>query len=108
MTEKELEEFYYSDLKWCGCGEPVASLEFLGKVLRAIYAGDTSVLDDLIPYKTKTGLSFGYLYTLDAYGLIEHGTDIRYGWLTDKGKEVMKAIFAYDLEKVLVDPEDGE
>lgn len=104
MDAEELSEFYYDHLKWCGCGEPWAALSFLGEVLAAIdqrhpegVSEEEShaaymKLFEVLGMEANPGLAYGYLYSIDAYGLLEHGSTIRGSWLTAKGKEVMKAI----------------
>lgn len=107
MTGEELEQFYYGELQWCGCGDSETALRFLGEVLAAVEARYPEGVDnpdpeiyrkplELVGMEEKPGMAYGYLYTLDSHGLIEHGSSIRSSWITEKGRSVLRAIEAYD------------
>lgn len=123
MTAKELHDFYFDELEWCGCGDPEGVLQFMAKVLDLAKCrfeaarneppfhtgGDYDRLSDEFfqlvgedtPFR-EMGLS--YLYVLGAHELTEHGSNIRGSWITEKGERVLEAIQRYDLEKVFALP----
>lgn len=88
MTLPELRVFLQ---KWfCGCGRPATAVEALRTILalHPLYE-DGNCLETLIP---NEGVLYLTLYTLDRFDLTEHGSGIRFGWLTDKGTAVLAAL----------------
>lgn len=97
----EIQKFYYAKLKWCGCGSPAEVMKFMHNVLQTIYdrranwtAETTQKIFDLVPRDTQLGMS--YMYMLDGFGLLEHGTSIGGSWLSDEGERVLKLFNDYD------------
>jgi hypothetical protein len=41
---------------------------------------------------------WNYLYILDHFDLTEHGTSCRVGWLTDKGRDLLRRLESVDLD----------
>jgi hypothetical protein len=99
MNAKQLHDFYFEDLGWCGCGDPTAAFEYLKDALTAIDNGAAAKMEFF--GIEMCGIIWTYLYMLDAHGLTEHGFNISGCWLTDKGEDVLKALCTYNLEKVL-------
>lgn len=106
MDAKGLHDFYFDDLKWCGCGNPDEALAFVGCVLgilkRRSEDNDLSVPYDQSPWKRHTEelratlgegpLGLILMYVLDAHDLTEHGGNVMGSWLTPKGMDVLNAI----------------
>jgi hypothetical protein len=122
----KIKDFYYGKLNWCGCGNPVETLEFMRDVLNALktrsdnnrkdlniklakdgvrafadisgpWAHDTAKIKELVNDETPLGLS--YLYMLDGVGLLEHGGYIGGSWLTKYGEEILEELQTADIEK---------
>lgn len=113
MTPKQLYDFYFNDLKWCGCGDPTSAMEFMRDVLaaiqfrsqyyraneapsplseesRAYYEAANTPLVALLPDNSQLGLA--YQYVLDAHELTEHGGNVCGAWLTTKGTDVLESL----------------
>ncbi len=89
-------------LERCGCGMPEAILEFVCKVLELLEkrydraAGPDAYetcLEGLkaIGLDLYTPIGEFTLHTLDHLGFLEHGGSIGGSWLTNKGKQLVKA-----------------
>jgi hypothetical protein len=87
MTREELRVFLQG---WfCGCGNPDDAAKTLHDVLAAHVARDRDTLTALLP---DVGVRHLLLYTLDHFGLTEHGSSVEGAWLTDKGTRVFEAL----------------
>src|SRR5690242_7981750 len=103
-------------LGWCGCGRQEVALEYLAGGLRLIaeiserrelhgvgrdawYKEYRKRVDG---YFNGEGAEYLFYYLCDFHGLIEHGGSVP-GWLTDKGKALIKWI-----AKLPKEEEDGE
>lgn len=96
MTIQETRVFFQD---WfCGCGMPENAIECLRDLLalHPLYdnrpAFESKIPDD--------GLQYLVLYTLDHFGLTEHGTGIGGAWLTPKGQALLGALKTYSSEDV--------
>jgi len=76
----------------CMCGNPDAVFDYVRDILRCVRDKDYDKQEVLAG---SEGAMYFTLYHLDELGLIEHGTSVRYSWLTDEGKELLE-----DLETV--------
>jgi hypothetical protein len=88
MTRRELRVFLQD---WfCGCGSLGSAADTL-RIILALHPlhSTREAFEVLLPHE---GVECLLLYTLDNLGLTEHGTNIRYGWLTDKGKAVLAGL----------------
>lgn len=104
MTFDELYWWWSDRFPSCGCGDPDAVLARLRDLLREIHARDeerirsnysaepfpTPVLDAL--QKADEPSFYLWLYLFDNLGLTEHGSNARYSWLTDKGRDLLHAL----------------
>jgi len=109
MDAKGLHDFYFDEMKWCGCGDPAGAMEFVGKVLDILkrrsdsntspanvhyeqseWKKHTDELRALIGEDDVRGLII--MYVIDSFGLTEHGGNVNGSWLTPKGEEVLAAI----------------
>lgn len=107
MTRDELMDFLSEEAGFCGCAQPVDAFKFLRDTLFLINELKEEVWNDLsgetydewsnkfyhslLGSKERPGLSCWWLYWIDHIGLTEHGGSVP-GWLTTKGKEVLKAM----------------
>ena len=85
-------------LGFCNCGEPEENIAFLGKILKDIDTLSTVKWEDYEEWNKKSLELFGneqsryfIWYYLHKEGFTEHGGSVP-GWLTDKGKELLKDI----------------
>ncbi len=106
MTEEEIVETLWSGL--CGCGISENAVKLMFDVLTLLdtrpregNADDhVAALESLLGSE-EGGVFWWYLYFLDNLDLIEHGSGIRFSWLTEKGD----AVLAY-LKRHGVDPDE--
>ena len=88
--------FWYGKAQMCGCGEPVGVLAMIRDEL-AHCAIDIPDRPDL----PRTPERYLLAYSLDAWGLTEHGSGIGWPWLTDEGKALLAAMQSVDLDAAL-------
>jgi hypothetical protein len=70
---------------FCFCHDPDAAITQLGGHLR-----------DIASEKAWGEAGGGLMeYVLDSFDLTEHGTSVRCAWLSQQGRELLKAIDAY-------------
>ena len=70
---------------FCNCGDPDKHLIKMYDLL--------SAMDEESP-KAPADEDVIYLYHLDSKGMTEHGCSVRFSWLNDKGRALMKVIKA--------------
>src|SRR5687767_5920549 len=93
MNEK-LEDYTINELGFCGCGDPELALKYIGRYLQAYK--DTR--EGKITYTqrdehfTSEGEMYFFLYWADSKELMEHGTSVWSGWLTEKGEKLLQEI----------------
>jgi len=101
VTEKDgdyLRGLIGDKLGICGCGDNSIVIDFLIAALKAIRkrcepGWDRAEFEDVFRGNGDTGDTLFFwmaLYFLDRSGLIEHGTSIRYSWLTDEGRDFLE------------------
>jgi hypothetical protein len=98
VTTAELNAFLKD--KWCGCGAPWEATKYLMDVLhmfRPDEGEDKRFCDARYAsrkefFKGNDGLQFFVLYTVDNWGLLEHGGGVGGSWFTQKGQEVYDAL----------------
>ena len=101
---------YFEEAEWiqivgklgcCGCGAPQITLKAVHQMLK-------SIADKETPFKEKKAYPDGWditenayvqfmAYTLDNLEFTEHGTSIRFPWLTEKGKQLLNALNTYEI-----------
>lgn len=91
-----LESMEYTDkgiglFNICGCGIPDKVTRLYHEALKAINDGNTNFTDNEL-------LQAVVLYTLNNFGMTEHGGSIYSSWLTEKGETALK-ILDYGEEK---------
>jgi hypothetical protein len=103
MVEKLIDEFYYSLLHWCGCGNPDVAKAEIRKYLRyleTIHEDDGGEISETtqkeygIKHIYDNPLLLCLAYAMDAARFTEHGTSIGGAWLTREGE-----MFLFLLEK---------
>lgn len=102
---EKLRDFYYNRLKFCGCGRPQDTMEFIRGFLNSIYDKFSKELsyyeqqDNLkhvFEFENKdkelTNTQYGvYQFIanyLDEIGILEHGGSIGGAWLSSEGKQL--------------------
>lgn len=121
-TIQELNDWVFTDLGFCGCGDPEAALDLMRSILSAINSRSernqqndstheewmtvSREIEKMIGMEQNPAVAWTYLYFLDGQGLLEHGSNITGSWLTDKGKEIL-ALFNKYTSKQIID-NDGE
>lgn len=114
---------YFERWKFCGCGDPEAVAELVRDVLAAIeqrweasqaepevwgpasqsaYEECERALQALIPNKVLTEF---VLYSLDAWGYLEHGSNIGGAWLTEEGEQILAALSTPHAIELALHPE---
>lgn len=101
MTIKELNDWVFGELGFCGCGDPAGALTFLRDTLNLMNQEFYSRYAEMQKRFPDGPLSWSYLYMLDDKGLTEHGSNIRGCWLTEKGQTILAALNAYPVEEII-------
>lgn len=110
MTLQEIHDWVFTDLGFCGCGDPEAALEFLRVILNALDRGTNEERKALLKEKFagNEGLYWTYLYLLDDNGLTEHGSNVVGCWLTEKGKDILLTLNSFSAEDVIENSQKEE
>jgi len=112
MTEEEARGIVYNDLGLCGCGEPEQVLRFVHKALELIKKrlesdwckeSQAEIDQHFCSEESEKDNLFRWIawYFIDRAGLIEHGSNIRNSWLTEKGKTFLQYLDAHALTQIL-------
>lgn len=99
-TLDDLHMWVFTDLGFCGCGDPEGALEFLRDTLNLLNKEFDERWEGMQKRFPDNPMSWTYLYMLDDKGLTEHGSNIRGCWLTDKGKAVLELLNKYTSEQI--------
>ena len=96
----DVKAFFYNELGACGCSEFSSMIEVVCGLLEWI----EKEKDNSNHYDTLYGGNIGVYYLLigmlDSSGLCEHGISIRFPFLTQDGKELMKALQTISEEEI--------
>ena len=95
MKSKDLSEFYYMKINFCGCGQPWKAMQLLYLILKLKNKERWDYIEVLLRMKENPGVYYTYLYWLESLNLSEHGGNVSYGWLTAEGIELMEALKKY-------------
>lgn len=121
MGLPEIHDWVFSELGFCGCGDPVGALEFLKSVLLSIrkrshenreieesdvdsmerWSRNSAALNELIGMERAPAMAWFYLYMLSDKDLLEHGGNCSGSWLTEKGEQVLDALLKFDAESII-------
>jgi len=105
LTKNEAHDFTLSKLGACGCADEDA-LALIKHILGALEAGPgggwqwPQTLTQLCG--ATEPVAYCLLFLLDQAKLIEHGTSMRYPWLSDLGKAYLGVLRTYGVEAVLL------
>lgn len=89
--------FWYGKANMCGCGDPEVVLAMIrDELARLSLKGDR-------PEPERAPAWYLLAYSLDAWGLSEHGTSLGWPWLTDEGEALLAAMQSVDLASALDD-----
>lgn len=88
--------FWYGKAQMCGCGDPPLVLAMIRDEL-----AHCSIRIANRPSLPATPERHLLAYSLDAWGLTEHGTSLAWPWLTDEGEELLAAMQSVDLDAAL-------
>lgn len=91
MTRGEVVETIWEKLGICGCGDPEAVIDLIKRILECFRDEDHHKIAEILEAK-HDGVFWFVLYQLDNAGLIDHGVNVRSGFITDKGKEFLAII----------------
>jgi hypothetical protein len=105
--QHELANELHELIPLCGCGDPSASMVYVAGILQAIKARSDNQWDDASRERFASAMQLHdehpaywfVLYQLDHLGLLEHGSNVRGSWLTDKGKRALE-LYAQLEEKI--------
>jgi len=103
LTPINLLAYLYNAWGKCGCSETDEMVASLIRLLEWMEGDKSTRYDALYP---EIGTFYLLAGRLDALGLTEHGTAIRYPWLTDDGKRLLAALKSTDPEAI--ENADGE
>jgi len=106
QTIESLEQFWYDEMRFCGCHAPAQVLKGLRDILQKLHSSleSAGTSEPYLPDDDDATAWF-MLYVLDAHGLTEHGGSIAGAWLTATGEELLNLLNAvtdwenYDLPK---------
>lgn len=79
----------------CGCGNPDAVMEYMFEMFNKI--------NNHHDFDYKDLPSMFFLYWANDKDFAEHGSTVRYSWLTEKGKEVLS-----DIKQCKTEDKDNE
>jgi len=89
LTPLNLQAYLYNAWGVCGCSETDEMVKSLQRLLEWMEGDKSTRYDALYP---EIGTFYLLAGRLDSLGLTEHGTSIRYPWLTDEGKRLLSAL----------------
>jgi hypothetical protein len=97
LTPLNLQAYFYHAFKACGCSEMQAMHETVLKLLEW-HEGEKKVrYHELF---NQPGVFYILAGMLDNLGLAEHGTAIRYAWLTSDGKRLLEALRQHTAKEI--------
>lgn len=86
VAHESMADFLGSVLGLCGCAEEEPTLDRVHDVLDAIEGQRFDEFRALLRFDEDPAAFYLATCLLDVRGLVEHGTSIRAGWLTDDGR----------------------
>ena len=96
----DIKAFFYNGFGACGCSELDSMIDVVVNLLEWI----ESDKDGSSYYDTLFGGNVGVYYLLigiiDRNGLCEHGVSIRFPFLNDMGKKLLRALQTISIEKI--------
>src|SRR5687767_11617207 len=98
LTPLNLQAYLYNNFGLCGCSELDEVLTAIVKILE--WHEDKKEVKYSELYWEGAGVFYLLAGRLDDLALAEHGTSIRYPWLTDDGKRLLAALREYSAEQI--------
>lgn len=92
LTPINIKAFLSNTFGMCGCSEFDEVIKVLIKILELIDKPNKQVRWHKEEFGNEAGFYYIIAGILDEERLIDHGTAIRYPWLTDDGKRFLEAI----------------
>lgn len=89
LTPINLLAYLYNAWGRCGCSETAEMVKSLRRLLEWMDGDKETRYDTLYP---ELGTFYLLAGRLDSLGLTEHGSSIRYPWLTQDGKRLLAAL----------------
>lgn len=95
---KIIKYYYFEKLEWCGCGLPENAISIIGKYLNCLMEKDVDprhkVMNEAfgVRFVEDNDLLLCLAYELDRAGFTDHGSSIRWPWLTKDGEYFLWAI----------------
>lgn len=97
LTPINLLAYLYNAWGNCGCSETAEMVKSILRLLEWMDGDKVTKYADLYP---EAGVFYLLAGRLDSLGLTEHGTSIRYPWLTDDGQRLLAALKSTDPETI--------
>jgi len=94
----DVKAFFYNKFGACGCSEIDLMINVIRDLLEWMDTPDHSFYNTL--FNGSTGVYYILIGLFDNLGLCEHGIAIRYPWLTEKGRELLKALQTIAAEQI--------
>jgi len=92
LTPLNIQAYFYNHLGACGCSELDEMISTIKRVLEW-HKTDIPKRDSYISvFPEELGIFYIIVGLLDNLDLVEHGTSIRWGWLTNDGKRLLEAL----------------
>jgi len=96
----DIQAFFYNEFGACGCSD-LASMINIVKDLLEWTSSDIMERQGFEKlFDGNEGVFYLLAGRLDSLGFSEHGTSIRYAWLTEKGKEFLNALQTIPVEQI--------
>ena len=84
-------EFWFEKLSFCSCGDPCSQLRLIRDVLNIVYKYH-ELECDIIDFNMDETIFEFVMNVLDNNDVIEHSSNIKYGWLTSYGEKLRNAL----------------
>ena len=84
-------EFWFEKLSFCSCGDPYSQLRLIRDVLNIVYK-QHEIEDNIMDINMDETIFEFVMNVLDTNDVVEHGSNIRCGWMTDYGEKLRNAL----------------
>jgi hypothetical protein len=92
LFHRTAEDLIGHRLNFCGCGEPLAAIKYVGEILKGIKERSHEDWQGIFSLFPNEQIAYFVLYTLDHLKLIAHDSSINIAWLTLQGEEMLADI----------------
>lgn len=107
MNKEKFYDWWFSEIRFCGCGAPSEAIKLIRDYLINALNGKMFFDDPYLSGNERT--NWFVLYSLDAWGLLEHGGGVCGSWLTDNGHEMcvfLASLSEEEIETLLDNPDE--